>query len=608
MEELGRRRIAAGVGLSLGAALGLGATAQAADFTVTNLSDGVAPGPAGSLRKAVSDANANPGADTILFDGSLTGSVALASSSIQITGALDVQGPGPEVLGIDAYDGTGRIFTIDPVVQGDQVTISGLSMAYGHPAGSGGAIYNVDSKLTVSDSTLFFNSSGSLATGIAGGAIADKGGFDGGSETRIESSTITGNSATAGSGGGLGSAGELGTIVDSTISNNYAYADGGGFFSNVNGGTFQSSTVGRNYAYADGGGLATGGGGPHIAFHNSIVGNNSAAGSGPDLFGADPFDADFSLVEGMAGVSINTTVTGSNLLGADPRLPYYAADNGGSTPTMLPFSNSPVIDQGKAATGATTDQRGLPRPFDVPALANSVATGADASDMGAVETTLHEATPVDISLTMTDAPDPVTAGSPMAFTLRATNNGPNPGTNVVIAALLPNGLTVNAAGTSAGCAAAPYGALTAVSCPVGGLISGGSQSRTISATPTTALVGSPYVVSYGRAVASEADPNPYNNGAYQYTTVVAPNPPPNPPVVKPAGPLAAALKKCRKKFRGKKKAKKRAKCIKKARATLVSRAFEPRDTGQPLHSWNSRKRPPALRRMPRSSYPDLPGS
>ena len=49
---------------------------------------------------------------------------------------------------------------------------------------------------------------------------------------------------------------------------------------------------------------------------------------------------------------------------------------------MMPASTSPAIDQG-AAAGASTDQRGQSRVFDVPNLAN--AAGGDGADIGAVE-------------------------------------------------------------------------------------------------------------------------------------------------------------------------------------------------------------------------------
>src|SRR5262249_56297836 len=56
--------------------------------------------------------------------------------------------------------------------------------------------------------------------------------------------------------------------------------------------------------------------------------------------------------------------------------------NGGRTRTMEPLPGSPAIDAGVAA-GALTDQRGRPRTFDDPGVAN--AATSDGTDIGAFE-------------------------------------------------------------------------------------------------------------------------------------------------------------------------------------------------------------------------------
>jgi len=65
--------------------------------------------------------------------------------------------------------------------------------------------------------------------------------------------------------------------------------------------------------------------------------------------------------------------------------------NGGTTPTMAPAPGSPAVDQGKSFD-VTTDQRGLLRPVELPAVPNSTAAGADGADVGAVELQLPKAT------------------------------------------------------------------------------------------------------------------------------------------------------------------------------------------------------------------------
>jgi uncharacterized repeat protein (TIGR01451 family) len=581
------RSVITGAGLTAGAVLGMGGVAHATDFTVTNLSDGAAPGPTGSLRKAISDANANPGADQILFDSSLSGRVLLNQASIPITDALTITGPGADTLAVDAYYGLGRIFTINPTVAGDPVSISGLSLAYGHPAGSGGAIFNYDAKLTVANSWLYGNSSGSLATGVAGGAIEDNGDFSDGTQTRIEDSTISGNVAPDGYGGGVAGGHRIGTIINSTIAGNYAYRDGGGFFSNDDGGVFQNSTIAGNYAYDSGGGIANGTGGANTALMNSIVADNDAGTNSPDLLGSNPFDAEFSLVENTTGVTLNSTVTGSNLNG-DPDLGDYL-DFSGPTPTIVPDYTSPVIDQGKAEGSVTTDQRGLARPLDLASFANSAATGADGSDMGAAETTVDETTPVDLAFGIIDTPDPVTVGSPLNYELRVTNNGPNDATGVVINDVVPPQLSIST--LSGNCSVTrtdpDYG--TYLACNLGSIANGAAKSGTVSVTPQAAAASFAYVTTYGSAYGDQVDPNTYDNFTYA-DTVVRGVPSAPPPAVTPppsnAG-VAAAIKRCKKKFHGKK----RKKCIKRAHgsaAASVQRKWRAEPT---VHPWTKRQKP-----------------
>lgn len=70
-------------------------------FTVTNLNDA---GP-GSLRQAITEANANPGADEIVFAGEgANGTLELATDLPDITDDLSINGPGAEVLAISGGD------------------------------------------------------------------------------------------------------------------------------------------------------------------------------------------------------------------------------------------------------------------------------------------------------------------------------------------------------------------------------------------------------------------------------------------------------------------------------------------------------------------------
>src|SRR5690242_11014743 len=139
-----KRAVVAGAGLSLGVTLASGASADAATLTVTNLNDS---GP-GSLRQAILDANANPGADQVTFQSSLSGQITLGSQLPNITDPVDIVGPGADTLTVSGNHNS-RIFYLYPSVHGTPVTISGLTLTDGKPTGQpypagnrGGAIFS----------------------------------------------------------------------------------------------------------------------------------------------------------------------------------------------------------------------------------------------------------------------------------------------------------------------------------------------------------------------------------------------------------------------------------------------------------------------------------
>jgi hypothetical protein len=141
--------------------------AHAATFTVTNLNDS---GP-GSLRQAVSDANANPGADTIVFQSGLTGTITLTSGEIGITEEVTINGPGAGIITVSGNH-TSRILN----GSGVNLTLSGLALINGFgtdinaafTAVNGGAISA--NAVTVTDCTFANNrATGAVAITPPGG-------------------------------------------------------------------------------------------------------------------------------------------------------------------------------------------------------------------------------------------------------------------------------------------------------------------------------------------------------------------------------------------------------------------------------------------------------
>ena len=377
-----RPSLVTGATVSAGALLGISSVAAAADVQVDNMSDNgllasctTAPNDC-SLRGAVTYANSGGDAiDNITFQSGISGTIALTGGELTILDGTYVIGPGANVLSISG-SGSSRIFYADPTTDGQPFGIYDLSLVNGHPpSGGGGAVFNRDAVLKIVGSTL----SGNTAAG-GGGAIYEKGVHNHGNNDYIKDSTISDN--TAGHGGGLYGQYGVGAIVSSTISGNHATAGRGGGVDSFYGSAFYDSTVAANSAFTTGGGISVTGSGQSDGLLDSIVSGNSAGTSNPDLFGT--FLTGFSLIQNPAGATVTPVVPGSNITGADPQLGNLA-NNGGPTPTQVPGPTSPVLDQGHKVDPSTEDQRGLTRPVDLPGIANSGATGADGSDMGAVE-------------------------------------------------------------------------------------------------------------------------------------------------------------------------------------------------------------------------------
>jgi hypothetical protein len=225
-----------------GLALSLPALSWAATFTVTNLDDDGA----GSLRDAVAQANAAEGADTVVFDDGLGGSIVLSSGEIAITDALNIQGPGAAVLTIDA-DGGSRIFAVS--VPGDpfEVVISGLRLTGGSASG-GGAIRVDDADLVLRDCEL----SGNTSPGWAGALyfIAPR--------LLIEDCELSDNSAGTSAGAAYIGANEA-TLRRVVMERNQANSSAGAAYLDAEGGVaefaIEDSRISGNSAGTYGGGL-----------------------------------------------------------------------------------------------------------------------------------------------------------------------------------------------------------------------------------------------------------------------------------------------------------------------------------------------------------------
>ena len=174
----------------------------------------------------------------------------------------------------------------------------------------------------------------------------------------INNSTISGNRATKGNGGGILTSCQL-TINNSTISGDIASAGNGGGIYFQGAGMVNNVTLSGNSAL-NGGGMSGGSGG--TIFQNSIVANSP---SGGNCSGTRIFSNGYNL-------SSDGTCSGFDKAGdlnnTDPKLGRLQ-NNGGPTQTMALQAGSPAIDAGNPS-GCTDghghllkrDQRGARRP------------------------------------------------------------------------------------------------------------------------------------------------------------------------------------------------------------------------------------------------------
>ena len=152
-----------------------------------------------------------------------------------------------------------------------------------------------------------------------------------------------------------------------------------------------------------------------------------------------------------------------------------------------------------------------------PTLTGDIANSATVSADGFVNNAATERTTInpsaDLSITKTDLPDPVSVGRNLTYTIKVTNAGPSPATDVTMQDVLPGGANfVSATPTQGSC----NGSAT-VSCNLGSLAKGASAKVTIVVVPTQAGP----ISNTATAAANESDPNAANNSATQNTTVNA---------------------------------------------------------------------------------------
>ncbi len=307
-----------------------------------------------SLREAIIASNASTDFNTIevpagryVLTISGRGEQASATGDLDILGGVDIHGAGARRTIIDG-DGIDRVFHVPYTGTSTQfhVWIENVTITGGvSPNEPGGGIAHLQPTATFH----------LLKSTVRGNRANQGGGIENGFpfETTmiIDRSTISGNKAPKGQGGGIQNVGTL-TIINSTISGNKT-KHGGGLMNHQGSTTIEYSTIVFNIGTNFGGGIYLNSG--DVTVQGSIIAKNTAEFAGGRNCSGPVISQGHNLENGdTCEMDLTSDVH------AKPRLDtlgFY----GGPTKTHRLLASSPAIDAG-GDIFPPTDQRGVLRP------------------------------------------------------------------------------------------------------------------------------------------------------------------------------------------------------------------------------------------------------
>jgi len=406
-----------------------GDTAQGGPFYTVNTKsdhdDGVCGNIDCTLREAINAANASPG--EIQFASNVRGVITLTGGELLITTGMTIDGPGANLLSIDANSssrvlhvesGSGQIITISGltlthglvtstttvgIVAGGCIFVNGLlgldsctisdSSVVGLPPGAGqlgegrgGGIYFTGSDLQMSNCTIFGNSvaggdAPERSIGVTGGPAWGGGVFAGtGSQHAFDTCTFSGNTAVGGRGSPVASGGPGGSAQGGAIYFPSTSSLGSNFDWCTISGNSATGGLGGGFMAPDGSG--EGGGfyrqlsepGQNSVFvSNCILAGNLASTDAPDasgFFSSLGYNV-IGKTDASSGFTAATDHTGTIATPLDPKLDSAGLQyNGGPTQTIALLQGSVAINNGDPHNAPPRDQRNYLRnhPPDIGAF------------------------------------------------------------------------------------------------------------------------------------------------------------------------------------------------------------------------------------------------
>jgi uncharacterized repeat protein (TIGR01451 family) len=152
----------------------------------------------------------------------------------------------------------------------------------------------------------------------------------------------------------------------------------------------------------------------------------------------------------------------------------------------------------------------------------STTTETNGANNSATATTTVGVGSADVSVTKTDSPDPVDAGSNLTYTITVTNAGPSTATTVALADTLPAGTTFVSLAAPGGwtCSTPAVGATGTINCSIPTLgVTSAIFTAVVHVDP--ALLAGNVLSNTATVSTATTDPNGANNSATATTTVVA---------------------------------------------------------------------------------------
>ncbi len=239
----------------------------------------------------------------------------------------------------------------------------------------------------------------------------------------------------------------------------------------------------------------------------------------------------FTITVSNAGPSPATSVQVKDLL---PAGLTYASDDGGgayvsgsgiwtigtvnasATATLHITATATSTSIGGVTNIAEITASDVPDPDSTPN--NHIGSEDDQSSVGV------NAKDADLSITKSDSPDPVLAGSNITYTINVTNNGPDPSLNLTLSDTVPGNTTFQSLTPAAGwtCPTVPpVGGTGAISCTASSLAASLTDSFTLVVKVNSGVAGST-IISNTASVSSSTTFDPTTpNSVTQTTTVQA---------------------------------------------------------------------------------------